>query len=103
MKKKISRSNLNNARRYTLINYFDVWKNEEGGWTVNNSFVEFDDLYISNNATDKEILTYLYEVRYLSTNDMRKVRIDDYSDGFEIYQVKGWKPLFAIIPTVICN
>ena len=53
---KVARYRLNGSRRYTLINYFDVWKNGDE-WIVNDSFPEFDDLYISKNATDKEILT----------------------------------------------
>ena len=99
---KVARYRLNNSRRYTLINYFDVWRNGDE-WIVNDSFPEFDDLYISKNATDKEILTYLTEKRYLATNDMRKVRIEDLGDGMEVYLVKGHMPLFGIVPTVFCD
>ena len=100
--KKIQRSHSNNTRRYTLINYFDTyWDGED--WVVNNQCIEFDDLYITDDVTNKEILTYLFERGYLTTNDMRRVVIDDYSDGFEIYQRKKMRPLFAIIPTIICN
>lgn len=100
--KKIQRSHINKARRYTLINYFDTYWDGES-WTVNNQCIEFDDLYITNDVTDKEILTYLTEKRYLATNDMRKVRIEDLGDGMEVYQVKGHMPLFGIIPTVFCD
>ena len=96
---KIARYRLNNSRRYTLISYFDVWRNGDE-WIVNDSFTEFDDLYISENATNKEILTYLTKKRYLATNDMREVRIEDLGDGMEVYQVKGHMPLFGIVPTV---
>lgn len=99
---KVARYRLNNSRRYTLINYFDVWRNGDE-WIVNDSFPEFDDLYISKNATDKEILTYLTEKRYLATNDMRKVRIENLGDGMEVYLVKGHMPLFGIVSTVFCD
>ena len=99
---KVARYHLNNSRRYTLINYFDVWKNGDE-WIVNDSFPEFDDLYISKNATDKEILTYLTEKRYLATNDMRKVRIEDLGDEMKVYLVKGHMPLFGIVPTIFCD
>lgn len=99
---KIAHHHLNDSRRYTLINYFDVWGNGDE-WIVNGSFPEFDDLYISENATDKEILTYLTEKRYLATNDMRKVRIENLGDGMEVYLVKSHMPLFGIIPTVFCD
>lgn len=100
--KEIQRSHINKARRYTLINYFDIYWDGES-WVVNNQCIEFDDLYITNDVTDKEILTYLTEQRYLATNDMRKVRIEDLGDGMEVYQVKGHMPLFGIIPTVFCG
>lgn len=101
--KKINKGYISNARRYTLTNYFDVWKDEKGNWTVNNLFTECDDLFITRDATDKEILTYLYEANYLATNDMRKVRIENWGDRMEIYQVKGHMPLFGVVPTVICD
>lgn len=81
--------------KYSLVNYFDVWGNAKEGWTVNNQCVEFDELVITDDATDKDILTYLKEVGFLTTDDMRRVRLDTatYADAIEIYAVKGWKPL----------
>ena len=79
--------------RYELINYFDVWGNAKDGWEVNNQYVEFDDLYISENATYKQILEYLSSIKFLSTSDMRRVRLEDYGDGYEIYAVKGNMPI----------
>ena len=83
------------GRYYSLCNYFDVWGNASDGWEVNNSCIEFEDLYISDDATEKEILEYLVQIGFLNTSDRRKVRLDEtsYADVIEIYEVKGCKPL----------
>ena len=78
---------------YTLTDYFDVWGNEDDGWTVNNSCPLYCDLVISDEATDKEILTYLKATGYLTTDDMRKVYLQDDGDMIEIVQRKGDMPL----------
>lgn len=84
---------------YSLRNYFDVWGNEKDGWEVNNSCIEFDDLHISDDATEKEILKYLKDINFLATDDRRVVRCDmnTYGEAIEIYEVKGHKPLAALI------
>ena len=84
---------------YSLRNYFDVWGNAKDGWEVNNSCIEFDDLNITDDATEKDILKYLKKIGFLSTDDRRMVRcdMDTYVDGIEIYEVKGHKPVAALI------
>ena len=83
---------------YTLINYFDVCGNKKDGYEINNQYVEFDDWYISDDSTKKDILNYLVKAGYLKTSDMRKVNIDDYGDYMEVYAVKDSFPLFGIMP-----
>lgn len=87
---------------YSLHNYFDVWGNEKDGWEVNNSCIEFDDLNISDDTTEKEILKYLKDINFLTTDDMRKVRCDmnTYVGLIEIYAVKGHRPIAALIENV---
>ena len=86
-------------RTYTLINYFDVWGNQDDGYEVNNQCVEFDDLVITDDATDKDILNYLASepVNFLTTSDMRRVRLENLGDAMEIYAVKGHKPLGVLM------
>ena len=86
---------------YSLINYFDVIGNKTDGYEVNNQCVEFNDWYISDDATHKEILDYLVKRGYLNTSDMRKVKIDDMGDYMEVYAVKDHYPLFGIVPNVL--
>lgn len=83
---------------YTLINYFDVWGNKEEGYEINNQCIEFEDWYIDDSATHKEILEYLKDAGYLNTSDMRKVNIMDCGDYMEVYAVKDSFPLFGIMP-----
>ena len=82
------------SNNYSLVNYFDVWGNAKEGWEVNNLCVEYGDLKIADDATEKEILEYLVDSGFLATSDRRKVGID-MSDGFmmEIYAKKGMMPL----------
>lgn len=84
------------SNKWRLINYFDVWGNEKDGWEVNNTCVEFSDLVITDDATDKDILNYLKEIGFLSTSDRRRVRIADGGDRLEIEAVKGYRPLGAL-------
>lgn len=79
--------------RYRLIDYFDVWGNEKDGYEVNNLCVAYDDLYISDDSTHKEILQYLQKTGFLNTSDMRKVYIDDQGEMLEIYQRKNNYPI----------
>lgn len=83
--------------RYELINYFDVWGNAKDGWEINNLCVEFDDLYLADDITKKEILNYLVDREFLNTSDMRRIYVDCYEMGMiTIYKRKGMKPLFAL-------
>lgn len=83
-----------NTKKYSLVNYFDVWGNAKDGWEVNNQCIEFDDLVITNDATEKEILNYLVQIGFLATSDRRRIRLEEYAiDALEIYEVKGHKPL----------
>lgn len=45
--------------RYRLVDYYDVWGNEEEGFWVNALCVCEDDIMIAENSTDNEILEYL--------------------------------------------
>ena len=87
-------------KKYSLINYFDVWGNAKDGWEVNNQCVEFDDLVITDDATEKDILKYLVSIGFLATSDRRKVKIDDLGDYMEIYAVKGNMPLGLLMANV---
>ena len=84
--------------RYSLINYFDVWGNSIDGWEVNNKCVEFNDLHITDDATHKDILSYLKSINFLTTDDIRKLTVEDSGDVIEIFERKGMKPLCALIP-----
>ena len=83
---------------YDLHNYFDVWYNPEEGWTVNNQCTEATDLHIEPDSTDKEILNFLVTIGFLSTSDMRRVRLENWGDMMEIYAVKRHMPIGALVP-----
>ena len=88
---------MSKAKTFTLINFFDVWGNKRDGWEVNNQCIEFDDLIISDDATDKQIISYLKEIGFLSTDDMRKVCLEDFGSAIEIVRKKGRCPLGQLL------
>lgn len=83
---------------YNLVDYFDVWKDELGSWTVNDQCIREEGLYISPDATNKQILQFLKRIGFLKTDDMRRLYVDDYGDMIEIYARKGNMPLGALVP-----
>jgi len=83
--------------KYTLINYFDVWGNKKDGYEINNQCVEFDDLVIADDATPKEICTYLKSIKMLATDDMRRLEVIDWGDLIEVNERKTGKPLFGLM------
>ena len=85
---------------YTLINYFDVVGNLRDGYEINNQCIECNDLYLSDDCTNKDIILYLYKQGYLTTCDMRKVGIENYGDLIEVYAKKAHYPLFGLMPNV---
>lgn len=80
---------------YRLVNFYDVWGNPRDGWEVNASCVQEENIAIADGADEKEILTGLVNIGFLSTNDRRRVRLDEstYMDAIEVYAVKGRYPL----------
>lgn len=78
--------------KYRLINYFDVWGNKDEGFEVNNLCIEEENLYISDDSTDKEIATFLKNIGFLATDDLRKINIVNWGDMIEI-ESKGHYPI----------
>ena len=87
---------MSSVHKYVLINYFDVWGNENDGWEINNQCVECDDLCIREDSTPKEICEYLRKAGYLNTSDMRKLEVEDMGEMIEIYERKTMKPLYGL-------
>lgn len=72
-------------KMYKLVNYFDVWENETG-WQVNNQCIEEENIYISDDASEQDIIDFLYNIEFFITNDIEKFYIEMYNTDFiEIY------------------
>ena len=72
---------------YTLRVYDYKHEFFNNKWVLNGSRV-VDTLYISENATNKDICRYLYSIKIISTCDMRKLRVQKTYDFISIYQKK---------------
>ena len=73
----------NTIRRWKLIDYWDVWFNEDDGYWVNDVATVFDDLYIADDASDREIFDYLKDVaRYSRLQDLKFENVEFDGDEF---------------------
>ena len=82
--------------RFSLVNYFDVWGNEEDGWEVNNQCVEFDDLWISETCSIQDILDYLKTNGWLTTSNQDEIEVDDMGEVIEIMRKDDGCPLYSL-------
>ena len=76
--------------KYRLIDYFDVWGNEQDGYDVNNLACILTGITITDDSTDKDIINYLYSIHYLNTNDIDKFDVYDDGDMIEISLKNGF-------------
>ena len=52
-------------RKLTLIDYIDIWSDEEGNFSVNDVMKYEDFMEVADNASDSEIIAALVEKGYL--------------------------------------
>ena len=84
---------------YDLIDYFDVWGNEEDGWEVNDQAVVEEKIWISDDTTEEELFNYLKDtVGYFNRNTkFSDVEIQWYdSDFIEIFQASDGCPVCSL-------
>lgn len=71
--------------KYRLIDYFDVCGNPDDGWIVNDSTTIKDDIVITENARDEEIIDILVQIGYLNPEARETIHLEDYGiDTIEI-------------------
>lgn len=79
---------------YDLINYFDVWGNEEDGWEVNNLSRDETDIWIDDDTTDEELVDFLIDdVGFLSPSARGKVAVWNEGDIIEFEVEETGEPL----------
>lgn len=88
--------NVSKCRHYVLIDYFDTWYNDCDGWFVNNQSVIMDDIIITDDTNEKDIIEYLKNNNLLVSN----CTIDDFEilmdiDFIEVLEKKTGKPLYC--------
>lgn len=84
--------NNDKTNKYLLIDYFDVWGNQEDGWEVND-LKKFGTVYIKDNATDEEIIDHLISIGYLVPEAKGNMTIICNDDKFiEIFETETDMP-----------
>lgn len=80
--------------KYRLVDYFDVWGNEEDGYEVNDLAIIADDITIADDATEQDILDFLYNMKYLNTNDLSKINVEMFDpDMIELFDANTEYPI----------
>lgn len=82
------------VNHYKLVDYFDVWGNEEDGWEVNDLTTVEDDIVIAEDSTDEEIIDFLIQIEYLKPEARENVHLESYdNEMIEIVQTKDDYPI----------
>lgn len=81
--------------KYQLVDYFDVWGNQEDGWEVNNLCKVGDPIIVTDDATDLDIINYLKQINFLGDNaDEESVRIEWWDEfAIELFERETDLPL----------
>lgn len=80
---------------YDLIDYFDVWGNEEDGWVVNNLGPIEEKIWISDDITEEELFNYLKDtIGYFNKNTKFSDVIIEWNDPdfIEFFQADNYYP-----------
>jgi len=87
------------GKYFDLIDYFDVWGNEEDGWEVNDQTVVEEKIWISDDTTEEELFNYLKDtVGYFNRNTKFsdvEIQWDD-PDFIEIFQASDGCPVCSL-------
>jgi hypothetical protein len=67
--------------KYRVIDYFDVWGNEEDGWEVNDQRDTGVVLNIADDATDEDILNMMLMHNLLATTENVRINWTDIESG----------------------
>lgn len=68
------------VNHYKLIDYFDVWGNATDGWEVNDLTTVEDDIVITEDSTDEEIVDFLVRIDYLKPEVKELVYLESYDN-----------------------
>ena len=80
------------------IRSIDAWREPEGGWSWNDSYLLEKDVFFHESALNsRQILRYLRERGYLTSFSKGKVRVSHEWPLYEIQDKNSDKPLLALI------
>lgn len=64
-------------KKYTLIDYIDIWSDEKGNYSVNDVMKYDDFLEVADNASDSEIIAALIAKGYLRNDVEYSIMAND--------------------------
>lgn len=82
---------------YRLIDYFDVYEEEEGCWSVNDLCVIDENVELPNDITDSALVQYLYNRNLVEFNDPDLYAIEGDGDFYiEVFQAEQMIPMYRL-------
>ena len=86
--------------KYDLINYFDVWGNEEDGFEVNDQSIFMRNVVVSDSANDTELVELVKSLGFFNdTACTRSIEVIDWGHMIEFQERKTSMPLCAFVPS----
>jgi len=83
--------------KYNLVDYFDVWFNEEEGYTVNDIARTNIVIDITDNDSDDDIINKLIDVGFLKHEAINHVAIEWFDESMlEIFELESGEPLCSL-------
>lgn len=80
------------------IREIDAWRDEEGLWFWNESFILADDVFWnSEDFTPRKILKQLRNWNFLSPSSKGRVRVVDEGDLVEVQEKSTGRPILALL------
>ena len=84
------------GRYFDLVDYYDVWGNEEDGWEVNNLGVIEEGIWISDDTTEEELFNYLRDTIGYFNKDVKFSDVEiiwDSPEFIEFFDASNGYPL----------
>lgn len=87
--------------KWKLYDYFDVWGNEDDGWEINNLCCVEDEIMISTDSSDEEILQNLLKWGYMSGYKKDEIEIEDLGEIIDFFLKENLYPLMSLRREII--
>lgn len=79
--------------KYVVIDYFDVWFNDEEGYFVNDLARTNIEIEIADDDTHENIISKLISAGYLAEESINCIEIEWYDEMCELFDKDTYEPI----------